>query len=564
MKKNKIVIYQVLPRLFGNTTTELKHNGTFEENGCGKMNDFTDKVLKQISNIGSTHIWYTGIIEHATQTAFSNPKIVSDHPAILKGKAGSPYAIKDYYDVAPSLATNIKNRVKEFEELVERSHKNKLKVIIDFVPNHVARQYKSDAQPKGTTQLGAKDNNTVAFDANNNFYYIPNTPLTPHFDLAADGVKAYSENPAKATGNDQFSAYPERNDWYETIKLNYGVNYLDNRSKHFDPIPQTWTQMRDILLFWAGKGIDGFRCDMVEMVPVEFWSWVIPTIKESFPELIFIAEAYDPNQYRSYLFDGHFDYLYDKVGLYDTLRNAMTGRQAASDITGCWQAIEGIEGRMLNFLENHDEQRVASEFFANDPYKGIPALAVAAGLHTGPMMVYFGQEFGEKGMDEEGFSGRDGRTTIFDYWSVDTVRRWYNGGKVNTTHLTEGEIYLYNKYKRILTIARDEQAVTQGELFDLTYANPHTGLFNPHRQYVFIRKYKKEVLLFVVNFDAEDKNIGINIPQHAFDYLKIAPKKEVEATDLIEKEKETISFTPELQTTTQVNKHSCKILKFKI
>lgn len=561
MKKNKIVIYQVLPRLFGNTNAELTPNGTLEQNGCGKLNDFTDTVLKEIRALGSTHIWYTGIIEHATQTAFKKPSIPTDHPGVLKGKAGSPYAIKDYYDVAPSLATNVTNRMKEFEELVVRSHKNDLRVIIDFVPNHVARQYKSNVQPKGTIQLGAKDKKTKAFDPNNNFYYIPNTPLTPTFDMSADGVEPYTENPARATGNDQFTAYPNRNDWYETVKLNYGIDYQDGRKKHFNPIPNTWEKMRDILLFWASKKIDGFRCDMVEMVPVEFWSWVIPIVKQDYPQIVFIAEAYDPNQYHNYLFEGKFDYLYDKVGLYDTLKNVMNGSQPASDITACWQTLNGMDNRMLNFLENHDEQRIASDFFANNPFKAIPAMAVASCINVGPVMVYFGQEFGERGMDQEGYSGLDGRTTIFDYWSVDTVRRWFNEGHVNLINMSEGEEYIYNHYKRILNIAREEQAITQGVFFDLMYANPFSENFNPHRQYTFIRKYKEEIILVVANFDSCNRELDINIPQHAFDFLGIKPTHRVEVMDLMEQQKETISFAPDAPSRVLVNTHSCKILK---
>lgn len=77
-------------------------------------------------------------------------------------------------------------------------------------------------------------------------------------------AEAYKEYPAKATGNNRFDAYPNINDWYETVKLNYGIDYQNGNTPHFNPIPDTWTKMLDILLFWAGKNIDGFRCDMAE------------------------------------------------------------------------------------------------------------------------------------------------------------------------------------------------------------------------------------------------------------------------------------------------------------
>ncbi|MBQ8889823.1 MAG: alpha-amylase [Bacteroidaceae bacterium] len=561
----KIIIYQVFTRLFGNGNTRCKNNGTIDENGCGKMADFTSKALNEIKNLGATHIWYTGIIEHATQTNYSRYGIRPDHPAVVKGKAGSPYAIKDYYDVDPDLANSIPDRMKEFENLVKRSHKADLKVIIDFVPNHVARQYQSDAKPEGVVDLGEKDNQNVAFSPQNNFYYIPNQPLqSEYIDLHRSAPETYVENPAKATGNDKFNAYPNINDWYETVKLNYGVDYCNRRYGHFDPIPDTWNKMLDILLFWAGKDIDGFRCDMAEMVPVEFWGWVIPQVKAKYPNLVFIAEVYNPNEYRNYLFNGHFDYLYDKVGLYDTLRALICGHDSATAIQYRWQSLSGIEKRMLNFLENHDEQRIASEFFAGNGSKAIPGMIVSACMNTNPVMVYFGQEFGEPGMDEEGFSGRDGRTTIFDYWSVDTIRRWRNGGKFDGKNLTTEEKKLQNFYSTLLNLCNKEKAIREGEFFDLTYANLEGCSFNEHKQYAFLRKAGKELLLIVVNFDDKPASVGINIPQHAFEYLNIPAKEKYKAKELLSGNTEIIDLVPNQKTTVLLEANGGKILKIKL
>lgn len=293
--------------------------------------------------------------------------------------------------------------MEEFELLVKRSHDNGLKVIIDFVPNHVARQYHSYAKPDGVKDLGEDDDSSKAFDVNNNFYYIPGTSLGGEIDFYDEQAGMYEEQRLKLRNN-RFDAYPNKNDWYETVKLNYGVDYMGNTGNHFSPVPDTWYKMRDILLFWAAKGIDGFRCDMAEMVPCEFWGWAIPQVKEQHPELIFIAEVYNPNEYRNYIFNGHFDYLYDKVGLYDTLRAVTCGYGSATAITNCWQSVDDIQPHMLNFLENHDEQRIASDFFAGDARKALPALLVSACMNTNPMMIYFGQELGERGMDSEGFS----------------------------------------------------------------------------------------------------------------------------------------------------------------
>ena len=521
LKSEKLVIYQIFTRLYGNKNTTRKENGSIEENGCGKMNDFTPSALKKIREMGVSHIWYTGIIRHATQTDYSAYGIPENHPAIVKGKAGSPYAITDYYDIDPDLAVDVEKRMEEFEDLIERTHKSGMKVIIDFVPNHVARQYHSICKPEGVKDLGEEDNPQNGFDPQNNFYYCPGQRFTPYFDLYHGEEEPYIEEPAKATGNDCFHNAPGMNDWYETIKLNYGLDYYAGRVGHFNPIPNTWSKMTDILLFWARKGVDGFRCDMAEMVPSDFWRWATDKVKFIYPEKIFIGEVYNPAEYRNYICAG-FDYLYDKVGMYDTLREVMRGNLSTHSITGAWQATDDIRNHMLYFLENHDEQRIASSFFAGDAKKGIPALVVSALLQKNPLMIYAGQEYGEKGMDKEGFSGNDGRTTIFDYWSVDTLVRAANH------RLTAAEKRLKETYDKIINIARSEKAVTDGVSFDLMYANGDTT-----QQYAFLRKAGSEAILVVANFSDQPTTMDVTIPAHAFDYLNLHERKNVTAVDLL-------------------------------
>lgn len=559
-KTEKMIIYQVFPRWFGNTNTKPVRNGSLEENGVGKFSDFTPLALSKIKELGTTHIWYTGVIEHATQTDYTAYHIQKDHRAVVKGKAGSPYAIKDYYDIDPDLADHVENRMEEFEALVARTHDAGMKVIIDFVPNHVARQYHSDAQYNFIEELGQNDNTSKAFDPNNNFYYIPGQPLTLPFTNDDEGL-GYSEFPAKATGNDRFDAFPNCNDWYETVKLNYGVDYLNGRSKHFDPIPNTWHKMLDILRFWASKQIDGFRCDMAEMVPVEFWEWAIPLVKKDYP-VIFIAEVYNPVEYRNYIFNGHFDYLYDKVGLYDTLRAVICGQAPASNIPACWQSLEGIQSHMLNFLENHDEQRLASDFFAKDPSAGISGLMVSALMNTNPMMIYSGQELGERGMDEEGFSGLDGRTTIFDYWSVSTLRNWKNGGKYDGGKLTEKQKQLRQQYAAILNIAKNEPAITQGSFFDLMYTNEKNRFFNNRNQYAFLRKHKNEVILVVANFTHSEQNVWVNIPEDAFKALDIKDNEAAMLKDLLTGTETISTLTTAWPFKVKLPACSGKVLKF--
>ena len=550
MASSKIIIYQVFTRLYGNKNTTRKEDGTLAENGCGKLNDFTPTALKKIRTMGVSHIWYTGVIRHATQTDYSAYGIPRQHPAVVKGKAGSPYAITDYYDIDPDLAVDVPNRMAEFEALIDRSHKAGLKVIIDFVPNHVARQYHSICAPEGVKDLGEEDNQQNGFDPHNNFYYCPGQRFTPYLDLYHGEAEPYIEEPAKATGNDCFHNAPGMNDWYETVKLNYGLDYYAGRIGHFNPIPNTWDKMTEILLFWAAKGVDGFRCDMAEMVPAAFWHWATDKVKYRYPDVVFIGEVYNPAEYRNYLGAG-FDYLYDKVGMYDTVRDVMCGRQSAHAITGAWQATDDIRQHMLYFLENHDEQRIASQFFAGDARRGVPGLVVSALLQQNPLMIYFGQEYGERGMDKEGFSGNDGRTTIFDYWSVPSVVRAAKGKS------TADEKKLYDIYNKVMHIAASEKAVSQGQMFDLMYVNGHY-----HRQYIFLRKVGAEVLLVVSNFDDSTAAVNVTIPAHAFDFLGIKEKNAV-ATDLLTGSQFKITLKRDSEIPLVVDPLSAIVLKFK-
>jgi glycosidase len=540
----KLIIYQMMTRLFGNKNSTNKTYGTRDENGVGKFNDITGPALEGIKSLGVTHIWYTGVIEHALLTDYSTHNIPPDDPDVVKGLAGSPYAIKDYYDVNPDLAVVVPNRMQEFEQLVKRTHDHGLKVLIDFVPNHVARRYKSDSKPPTVADLGAADNADLPFRPTNNFYYIPGQPFTPPRGAAGrtpalpglrDGV--YEENPAKATGNNVFAPNPSVNDWYETVKLNYGVDYLNERKHHFDPIPDTWLKMKDILLFWVSKKVDGFRCDMAEMVPVEFWNWAIPQVRAINPDIIFIAEIYNPEAYRPYIEKGKFSYLYDKVKLYDTLRLLTAGERSTLDIDAIQSSLAGINDNMLHFMENHDEQRIASKFFAGDPWKGIPAMVVSATIDRGPVMVYSGQEVGESGAGNEGFQGDDGRTTIYDYWGMTEHQKWMAGGRFNGDSLNAEQKQLRQVYADLLTLSITSTAITTGEYIDITAHNHNVGNFN-NKVHAFVRYSDEEKLLIITSFNATDQNIKVQIPRQVLTQMGLDETAEYIARDLLWREAE--------------------------
>ena len=574
--KEKVVIYQVLPRLFGNQNTTRKENGTKEENGCGKLNHFTDAVLAHIHDMGFTHIWYTGVIRHATQTNYSSYGIPTQHAEVVKGKAGSPYAITDYYDIDPDLAEDVDLRMVEWESLIKRTHKAGMKVIMDFVPNHVAREYHSICKPAGVRDLGEDDDPNMHFSTQNNFYYAwgdldlndvrrSKPEFKAYSEKDAKIYEAYIERPAKATGNDRFDNSPGCNDWYETVKLNYGVDYCDagGRSYHYEPVPSTWGKMTDILLFWASKGVDGFRCDMAEMVPTAFWAYATQILKAKYPHIVIIGEVYDPNQYRNYVKAG-FDYLYDKVGMYDCLRSVIRGERPAASITHEWQVVDDIREHMLYFLENHDEQRIASDFFCGNAEKAIPAAAMSLFFQKNPFMLYCGQEFGEQGMDKEGFSGKDGRTTIFDYWSPETLVHAYEEAvSPKMRHLSETSKALAVKYRHLLRLANEEKALREGDTFDLMYVNPWSDHFDPRSHFAFLRKKEGEAMLVVLNFSQEACNLGVCIPGHAFDYMHLL-EEEVNVSELVSGEKRKVVLKKDGIFPVSMDAYGVKIYKFNV
>jgi glycosidase len=565
--QSKVVIYQLMTRLFGNQKSTNLPYGTIEQNGVGKFNDINGTALKAIKELGVTHVWFTGVIEHGLLTHYDSFGIAKDHPSIIKGRAGSPYAIKDYYDVNPDLAENVPSRMMEFEQLVERTHAAGLKVIIDFIPNHVARKYKSDAKPAGVKDLGETDDLSVSFKATNNFYYLPGqsfkAPVNVSFmaAMAAADQPPFLETPAKVTGNDQFTPEPSINEWYETVKLNYGVDIQQGRKTYFDPIPDTWVKMKDILLFWAGKNVDGFRCDMAEMVPVEFWNWAIPQVKAANQSIVFIAEIYNPNEYRNYISKGQFDYLYDKVQLYDTLRSLINHRSSTRDIATIQSSLSDLNGNMVHFMENHDEQRIASRFFAADPWKAVPAMVVSTLIDKGPIMIYFGQEVGEPSAGAEGFGSDDGRTTLFDYWGVPEYQKWVNGGKFDGGRLTDDQKQLRQFYGDILTFANENKAIANGEYYDLTDHNVQAGYITD-RVHAFLRHFEDEKLIVISSFSDSTKHIKLQLPLSVVEKLKLNADEVYMARDLMRSGTE-VGFSKDFAFELDIPAFSSYILKVK-
>lgn len=536
----KEVVYQVFTRLFGNKNTTNKPWGTIEENGVGKFNDFTDKALQEIKKLGVTHIWYTGVPHHALIRDYTKYGISNDDPEVVKGRAGSPYAVKDYYNVNPDLAVNPAKRLEEFEALIARTHKNGLKVIIDIVPNHIARNYKSVSNPKGVRDFGADDDTTVEYARNNNFYYIPGKafevptsdsykPLNGEQNPLIDGK--FTEIPAKWTGNGSRLAKPDINDWYETVKVNYGIRPdgtkdfpllpegFDKKDckAHYEfwankDVPSSWKKFRDIALYWTAKGVDGFRYDMAEMVPYEFWSYMNSAIKMKNPNAFLLAEVYNPKEYRNYIKLGKMDYLYDKVETYDHLKAVIQGKTLPDGLSDIQNGLADIEHHMLHFLDNHDEQRLASPEFAGSAEKGKPMMVISATISSSPTMIYFGQEVGEAGKENAGF-GTHSRTSIFDYIGVPHHQRWMNEGKFDGGQLTESEKELRDFYKRLLNFTLNSEAL-MGKFQEIQSINREKTTGYDPGLYSYVRWSNLEKLIIVANLSwVTTSNFELKVPE---------------------------------------------------
>ena len=528
--KKKAVVYHVFTRLFGNTNTTNKPWGTIAENGVGKFADFDDLALKEIKNLGVTHIWYTGVPHHAVINDYTEFGISNDDPDVVKGRAGSPYAVKDYYNVNPDLALDPKQRLEEFKELIDRTHQHKMKVLIDIVPNHVARNYEGGTNPDGALDFGADDDTSVAYARDNNFYYIPNTEFeVPNWEngyTPLGGEKnpleddKFTEVPAKWTGNGSRLPQPHFNDWYETVKINYGVrpdgtkdfeelpdDYAQmDYKKHFEfwkdkQVPNSWIKFRDIALYWLDFGVDGFRYDMAEMVPVEFWSYMNSAIKMKSPDAFLLAEVYNPDLYRDYIHKGKMDYLYDKVELYDSIKHIMQGHGWTDHIPVVQEGMHDIEHHMLHFLENHDEQRIASPDFVGRAEIAKPAMVVSATLSTSPTMIYFGQEVGEAAQEHAGYGGPT-RTSIFDYIGVPAHQRWVNDKKFDGGQLSSEEKALRDFYKRLLNFTINSDAL-MGEYQEIHFYNKDQTENYDHRVLSYVRWSDNEKLIVVSNFDTD-------------------------------------------------------------
>jgi glycosidase len=576
----KVRIYQLLPRVFGNTNETRKPNGSIEENGSGKFSDLNETSLAAIKAMGFTHVWPTGVLQQATATDYSAIGEPGDDPDLLKGLAGSPYAIKDYFDVSPDYADDPAHRLDEFKAMIDRVHKAGLKVIMDFVPNHVARSYQSTVRPD--LSFGAKDDKSKFFAADNNFYWLtpeakpagkgpplrlptvdaqgnPTSPTSKAAKAPSDGLFAPESEHGRITGNNLVSWEPDAGSWYETVKLNYGYDFTDPQKKtraypHGDrqdiPIPDTWRKMDEIISYWQGFGIDGFRVDMAHMVPPEFWRWMIARARGRNPQIFFVAEAYNDDPAKvpagdssstgnvmADLVNAGFDAVYDDA-TYDKLKDIYEGGAWANDLD---RLNSGVFDRSLRYAENHDEARIAGKGqWANVGMEvGRPVSALLFALSRGPVMLYSGQEVGEPADGAEGFGGDDARTSIFDYWSAPELAKWVNGKKFDGGRLSPAQSSLRDYYAQLLRLI-GEPAFQNGGFFPLNPANienPSYGRVpgeqaSGHWLYSFLRRDPAtgQKFLAVINLSPSRTfdDVRVKLPPAAVDFLGLKVSSKIQ------------------------------------
>jgi glycosidase len=574
-------IYQLFVRLFGNVNETRQPNGALAVNGVGKFHDINDAALASLQKLGFSHVWLTGILRQATGTDYSDIGQPFDDPDLLKGIAGSSYAIRDYFDVSPDYAVDPKERLAEFKALLDRLHKHRLQALIDFVPNHVARCYRSEIKPE--INFGTNDDRSVFFDPRNNFFYLQpdadgpplrlptckdGVPISPTCKLAGmkcDGFFTGETDFGRVTGNNVVSWKPGLGDWYETVKLNYGFDFTDPAKQRREypnartpdkALPDTWTKMDQVIAYWQAMGVDGFRCDMSHMAPPEFWKWLIGRARGRWPDVFFIGEAYDSDPAKVPgsdpvisqlhggksnvmfdLLDAGFDAVYDDSS-YKALKNIYDGPGWANDLDHA-RSDDFIFENSVRYAENHDEVRLAGR----DNWGGIgmkvgrPVTAILYGIGRGSLMLYNGQEIGEPAAGEEGFGDDDARTSIFDYWSMPELVKWTNWHKYDDGKLSGDQERLRESYGRLLAVT-NEPAFRDGAFFSLNPANNHNPHFGQvgleaaggHWLYAFLRfdPISKQRFLVVVNLHATSalQETRILFPKEAIEFLRFLPNDE--------------------------------------
>ncbi len=430
-----VTIYQVAPRTYA-----AQGNGAAL---AGKLSDMTTDRLREIRDLGIDYLWLTGVLEHAARA--------QTDPDVVKGEAGSYYAIYDNWDVSSEIGT-----MADFEAVIERAHSVGLRVLIDFVANHTARLHRTDVVCKQHLDFGRGDRTEVAFDRDNNYYYMPNTSFTPptqtgsagsdgafDTDIFTPGIQL--ESPARVTGNDIVSPNPPISDWFETVKLNYGWDLINKRA-NYSPRPRTWNQMIDVARYWVEKGVDGFRVDFAHAVPIEFWRTFAAELKAVQPQVFLLAEAYETD-YRMKLpgftfydmLDAGFDSVYNSAmywAMHNQVQRPGDMRSAVPNRSPALAANIVNRGfQFTQYLENHDEERVASRTFA--PWIGERAqraelgLAYTAylGLMPGNLLMHGGQELQEDASVFGSYAGDNGKTSIFDYVYQSQTRLWQSGNR---------------------------------------------------------------------------------------------------------------------------------------
>lgn len=560
------VIYQLFVRHFSNMDVDGVPWGDKERNGCGTFDGVTREGLGKLVDMGITHVWLTGILRHATRTSY--PGIEGQPESIVKGIAGSPYAVTDYYDVDPDLAQNPAKRMDEFQSLVDRCHTSGLIPLIDFIPNHVSRAYK--ALSPGKEDFGVDDDISVFFKRDNSYYYLmPDIAKgSPPFSLPKGDWPGERVH-AKVTGNNAVTWQPTEYDWYETVKLNYGYDFLSGMDccrnlpdflTYVRDVPRVWRIMDDVLTFWQNKGIGGFRCDMAHMVPMPFWKWAIARARVRDTNVFFMAEAYDDHMKTMQgspvpaLLDAGFSAIYDSPS-YKLARSIYESGNWANDFDKLNDNTNPLHEKGVRYVENHDEGRLCSALHwggkGEAVARAIMTLMYASG--KGPVLIYNGQEVGERAEGPGGFGGDNGRTSIFDYTCLPRLAKWVAYGSFEENKLSSDERKLRDFHCDLLNFIQ-HPALSNGEFYGLNWSNMKNATFgrengeaiSGHWVYAFLKhdSVSGKTLLVVCNLSPEldFTGLSVSLSRDALDWCGLS-KEEIVLTDMLRRKTENHKYS---------------------
>jgi glycosidase len=328
-----------------------------------------------------------------------------------KGTLGSPYSVQDYYGINPEFGT-----LDDFKSLVAAAHKNGMKIVIDLVANH------------------------TAWDS-----------------------KMAKEHPEWFTKDSAGNFIPPVADWSDVIDLNYGNKDLRR-------------YMIEMLKYWVRDiGIDGYRCDVSEMVPVDFWDEARAALDSIKPVFMLSEGMYAEHHLKA------FDMTYG-WNSYHTMADIFAGKKPAFEMDSVLirESLSYPKKSLrLRFSSNHDENAWDMPDIQKFGDDGAKMAAVLTNTFPGVPLLYNGQEVGSRE-----------KLGLFEKHEVD----WTKGKEWTDFYTT------------LYAIRKNNSALALGD-----YQFVKNNL--PEKIYSFIRTDGRNTVLVAVNFSDKQQTATLTLPK---------------------------------------------------